>query len=242
MSIVDQVIRALRPTRVVSVGDFADAHNVSRHIKDPEMRMPFVKEVDGAKKCRARIDEACAAANVREKAVTLGNHEDRLRKLVAEHAPALEGIVPTMATLLEFELHGWKVYDYGEVYRIGSLHVTHDLNTAGVYAHERSRVAMGGSTLIGHTHRMAVATAGTHIGGRHVAAMFGWLGDDRFAKYHKRPLRQHWQLGFGVGWLDMRTGYATLQPVPIVQYRAVVAGVLYEPKSTSRFVGSEAAA
>lgn len=228
VSLLDEVIRWFRPDQVVAVGDFADLHNVSRHVKDPAMRMSFRAELDGAKACRARIDAACADAGVKRKAITMGNHEDRLRRYIAENAPALEGVLPSISELLGFESNGWEVVEYGDVHRIGNLAVTHDLDRAGKYAHEHSRVDMGGSTIIGHTHRMAITCSGTMIAGRHVAAMFGWLGDERFARYFKTPLRAHWQLGFGVGWHDHRTGYVTLQPVPIVDYRAIVCGKLFE--------------
>lgn len=233
MSIVDKVIRHVRPRRVVSLGDFADIAQISRHVKDPAMRMPFRKELAGARRSRAKIDDACAAAGVEQKDIVEGNHEDRLRRYILENCPELDGILPKLSELLEFEKNGWRVTEYGDVLTIGSLHITHDLNTAGVYAHERSRVAMGGSTVIGHTHRMAVSYAGTFAAGRHVAAMFGWLGDARYAKYIKRALRPHWQLGFGVGWLDRRTGFVTLQGIPIVQGRAIVQGKVFEAKCRS---------
>lgn len=227
ISLACQVIEWLRPTHVVSFGDFADLHNVSRHIKDPTMRMPVAREIQLAGECRGRIDEACARAGVREKTITLGNHEVRLSKFLAEKAAELEGLIPSIAELLGFPQNGWHVVDYGEVHQIGNAFITHDLDRAGKYAHETSRVEMGGATLIGHTHRMALSCGGTYASGRHFAGMFGWLGDQQYAKYFKKPLRTQWQLGFGVGWLDPTTGYITNQPVPIIDGRCVVAGKVF---------------
>lgn len=230
IGLVCDVIEWLQPVHVVSLGDFADLHNVSRHIKDPSMRMPVAREIQLAGECRQRIDDACTRAGTRHKTVTLGNHEDRLRKYIAERAAELDGLLPSISDMLGFPRAGWHVVPYGEVHQIGNAFITHDLDRAGKYAHEHSRVEMGGATVIGHTHRQSLSVGGTYAAGRHFAGMFGWLGDQQYAQYFKKPLRAHWQLGFGVGWLDPVTGYITNQLVPIVDGRCVVAGRVFGGK------------
>lgn len=231
VDILEQTILHLRPKYVVAVGDFADLAQVSSHIPDPAQRMSFTAELEGARNVRMRIDAACERVGVRQKIITLGNHETRLVRLIRKFVPQLEDVIPPIETLLGLSTNGWHVVDYGDVYRLGDLYITHDISRAGKYAHEQSRIEMGGSTLIGHTHRMSVTAGGTFAAGRHVAAMCGWLGNHEFARYMKRPQRSQWQLGFGVGWLDTATGYVTIQGVPIVDYRAVVAGKLIVARS-----------
>jgi hypothetical protein len=59
--------------------------------------------------------------------------------------------------------------------------------------------------------------------------MFGWLGNvDEVDYMHRVKAKKEWSLGFGIGYLDKSTGVVYVQPVPIVNYTAVVEGVLYK--------------
>jgi hypothetical protein len=62
-----------------------------------------------------------------------------------------------------------------------------------------------------------------------VSAQFGHLLDVNATDYmHKVRARKDWALGFGVGYLNPRTGYMYLVPVPIVNYTCCVNGRLYK--------------
>jgi hypothetical protein len=58
--------------------------------------------------------------------------------------------------------------------------------------------------------------------------MFGWLGDVSKITYaHRIQAMRDWMLGFGIAYLEPRTGYVHMQPVAIVGYRCVVGGKLF---------------
>jgi hypothetical protein len=82
--------------------------------------------------------------------------------------------------------------------------------------------------VIGHTHRLGYAVEGNAQGERHVTAMFGWLGDVEQIDYmHRVKAIKDWSLGFGIGYLEPKTGTVYLVPIPIVNYTCVVEGKLY---------------
>ena len=197
---------------------------MSRHRKDPELSVKFSVEIDRGVEMRIKLD---SLAPWLARTITLGNHENRLKNYITDNAPALEGIVPSIGDLLAMPKNGWTVVPYGEVHRFGDLNIVHDLDKAGVYAHNRSMADMGGSTLIGHTHRIAMTCTGNIVHGPQTAAMIGWLGDPEFARYIKRPMRAHWRHGFGILYRDA-SGHTHVAPVPIAGGRCVVGGTIYD--------------
>lgn len=208
----------------ILLGDYLDCLEVSKHRKDPELNMKFKVEIDRGVEMRIRLD---SLAPWTAKTITLGNHENRLRNYITDNAPALEGIVPSIGDLLAMPANGWTVVPYGDVYKFGDLHITHDVDTAGMYAHVRSAAKMGGSTLIGHTHRVAVTHSGNYAHGPSTAAMLGWLGNFEFARYIKRPMRAEWRHGFGILYRDV-SGHTHVSPIPIAGGRCVVGGTIYD--------------
>ena len=54
------------------------------------------------------------------------------------------------------------------------------------------------------------------------------LSESREADYRNMHLtRTQWALGFGVGYIDTKTGYNYLIPVPIIDYSCMVEGKVY---------------
>lgn len=226
--VVERITKLYRASlgdpELILLGDYLDCLEVSKHRKDPELNVKFRTEVDRGVEMRVRLE---SLAPWLAKTITLGNHENRLRNYITDHAPALEGIVPSIGDLLAMPANGWTVVPYGDVYRFGDLHVVHDVDTAGVYAHVRSAARMGGSTLIGHTHRVAMTCSGNYAHGPSTAAMVGWLGDPEYARYIKRPLRAEWRHAFGLLYRDV-AGHTHVVPVPIANGRCVVGGTIYD--------------
>ena len=226
--VVERIAKLYRPSlgdpELILLGDYLDCLEVSKHRKDPELSVKFSVEVERGVSMRIRLEYL---AGWLAKTITLGNHENRLRNYILDQAPALEGIVPSIGDLLAMPANGWNVVPYGDRYVFGDLNITHDLDTAGMYAHNRSMAAMGGSTLIGHTHRIAMTCTGNIVHGPQTAAMIGWLGDPEHARYIKRPLRAHWRHGFGLLYRDV-AGHTHVVPVPIAGGRCVVGGTIYD--------------
>lgn len=226
--VVERITKLYRSSlgdpELILLGDYLDCLEVSKHRKDPELNVKFRTEVDRGVEMRVRLE---SLAPWLAKSLTLGNHENRLKNYITDHAPALEGIVPSIGDLLAMPANGWNVVPYGDVYKFGDLHVVHDLDTAGVYAHVRSAARMGGSTLIGHTHRVGMTCSGNYAHGPSTAVMLGWLGDPEYARYIKRPLRAEWRHGFGILYRDV-AGHTHVAPVPIANGRCVVGGTIYD--------------
>lgn len=211
--------RTWRPHRVFVLGDMADFYAVSDHDKSPGRRQNLKWEVAETNK---RLDELDTLGAVHKHFIS-GNHENRLQRHLAKHAPALFDMfdIPSLFRLSD---RRWTFTDYGDSYKLGHLYVTHDEDNAGPYAHIRARSTFGANAVIGHTHRMAISYQGNAAGKSHVGAMFGWLGDLGAIDYAKRVKSQQWQHGFGIGHM-FPSGDVHLRCIPIVNGTCVVEGV-----------------
>jgi hypothetical protein len=155
-----------------------------------------------------------------------GNHEDRLERYLRDKAPELFNFI-SIPKILELKEKGFKYTPYKETFRIGKLNVTHDCGKAGRVAHLQSLDTFQHNIVIGHTHRLGYAVEGNAQGERHVSAMFGWLGDVQEIDYmHKVSAIKSWSLGFGIGYLNPKTGVVYLIPVPIINGTCLIEGQL----------------
>lgn len=215
--------KALRPKRLVVIGDFLDFYAVSSHSKDPNRARNLEAEVAAGNRELDRLD----ALGAREKIYISGNHEDRLQRYLQDKAPELFNMVRT-PSLLRLKQRGWSYVRYRDHTKMGKLHLTHDVGVAGRTAVYRCLDTYQHSNVTGHTHRLGYIVEGNAVGEHKVAAQFGWLGDVHQVDYlHKARAMKDWALGFGVGYLDRASGIVYLTPVPIVKYTCVVNGTLY---------------
>lgn len=213
-----QCARRVKPTQVVILGDFLDFYQASDHEKNPQRCTSIRHDVDMA---NALLDELDAlGASV--KLYIEGNHERRLTRYLTTRAPALLDSI-RLPDLLRLGDRGWSWTPYHQHARVGDVWVTHDTGHAGAWAHQRSGADFMGSTVIGHTHRLATVAFGNSLGQRFQSCMFGWLGSVPDADYLPAAKRMRdWSHGFGLGW---QVGeHVHLQAVPIVGYEAVIGG------------------
>lgn len=217
--------RALRPKHIVIIGDFGDFYTVSAHSKDPRRALRHKEEM---KDVRKGLDDLDSLGATGEKIYCLGNHEDRLRRYMMDKAPELYEEV-TVPHMLDLEKRGWQVVPYKDHTKLGALHLTHDTGPSGRYSVYRCLEAFRHSVVTGHSHRFAYVVEGDATGMATVSAQFGHLLDVDATDYmHKVRARKDWALGFGVGYLNPRTGYMYLVPVPIVGYTCCVNGELFK--------------
>ncbi len=217
-----KVGRAWKPHRIITLGDFGDFYASNRHPKDPNRSRDLATEIQACNVARGQLDRLGA----KEKVFVAGNHEDNLARFLAEKAPELFNMVK-VERLLELKENGWKYVPYKNYTRVGKIYFTHDAGAAGAIAHTRAAARFGGSVVIGHTHRCAVSYSTTVDGRGHVAAMFGWGGDRDAATYMYKVNTTDWALGFGTGRLEP-DGTLHLAAHPVIKYKVVVDGVLYE--------------
>lgn len=214
----------LRPRTVVVLGDFMDNYSCSAHSRDPERKIMLDDEAYFARQRLIELEKACGP-QLECKVFIEGNHEDRLRRYIWDHAPDLSGCVD-IETLLGTTERGWQHIPYGDGVWIGKVYCTHDLGKASKYAVHHALNDAGCNVVIGHVHRMCTVYGGTAHGATNVAACFGWLGRDDVAHDYKHRLiaQRDYQLGFGIGYVEADTGNVHLQAVPIVEGRCVVNG------------------
>lgn len=219
-----QAAADFRPDTIVHLGDLADCYRISSHSKDPRRTTRFKQEVEHTRERRAELD----ALGASRKILTEGNHEDRLRRYLAEKAPELFEFVGT-DDLLELTENGWEFYPYRETAKVGKLHLTHDVGGGGKYSTARALDTYQASVAIGHHHAVQYYVSGDAKGGYQIGAQFGWLGDIRAVDYMSRvKVCRTWALGFGIGYHEPKTGHVFVVPVPIVKYSCVVEGRLYK--------------
>lgn len=217
-----KVGRATKPDKIIVLGDFGDFYASNRHPKDPNRSRDLATEIEACNVARAQLD----ALGAKEKIFIAGNHEDNLSRFLIEKAPELFNMVK-VERLLELKEHGWKYVPYKSYSRVGKVYFTHDAGAAGAVAHTRAAARFGSSVVIGHTHRCSVNYSTTVTGKGHVAAMFGWGGDREAATYMYKVNTTDWALGFGTGVLEP-DGTMHLAAHPVINYKVVVNGVLYQ--------------
>lgn len=217
--IVEQIVNEWEPQTIVVLGDWIDNLSVSGH----EPAKTFDRNLKREAAVAATRLEGLTRG-ISERHFVMGNHETRLERFIAKKAPELDGLV-NIEDLLG--LGKWtSVTPYNETLKLGKLNITHDVGKAGQNAHRSAAQSYMASAIIGHTHRMGYDVIGRQAGPPVVAAMFGWLGDYRKVEYLHRAEAKRWPLGFGIGRMEP-SGVVHVTPVPIVNYKACVEGVLY---------------
>jgi predicted phosphodiesterase len=214
--------QVFKPDVIIHLGDLADFYCVSDFNKNPNRTRLLEDEIRSVNACISDLDSLKA----KEKVFLAGNHEDRLERYLMTRAPELFNMVK-IPDLLKLKERNWKYIPYKKHYKVAHMYFTHDTGRAGRYAVYQSSADVGTNTVIGHTHRLSYFIEGNAEGKAHVGASFGWLGDSEEVDYmHRVRALRDWALGFGVGYLDTKTGLMHLQPVPIVQYQCVIDGKL----------------
>lgn len=225
--IVLDALEDFKADTFVSLGDFMDCLSVSHWSKSPDRALSLKDEVDHAK---AMLDEIEARTPGARRIFVGGNHEDRLQRYLQDKAPELFQFID-IPKLLHLEERGWEYVPYKQSIRIGKLNLTHDVGSAGRYNVYKALDTFQSPIATGHTHRLGYVVEGDATGDSQVSAQFGWLGDVEQVDYmHRVKARRDWALGFGYGYVDRKTGFAYLVPVPIVNSTAIVEGRFYNGK------------
>ena len=212
--------KIFKPDHTIILGDFADFYGVSSHSKDPNRALKLKEEIEATKEALDQVRAIGAKNNV----FVSGNHEDRLERYLRDKAPELFNFI-SIPKILELKEKGFSYTPYKRAYKIGKLNITHDTGVAGRFAHYKALDTFQHNIIIGHTHRLGYAVEGNAQGERHITAMFGWLGDVEEIDYMNQvKARKEWSLGFGLGYLNPKTGVVYLVPVPIINGTVLIEG------------------
>ncbi len=206
---------------LVVLGDWFDNYILSTFTKDPRRLEGLLKEL---KPGFGLLDEL-KGAGFKRRIFIEGNHEKRLPKMVSDKAPEFYEI---LMEWWERHFEGWEYVPYMEDIQVGKMNFTHDVGFSGALSARQSMHAYQDNAVIGHNHNMVYCVEGNASGILHVGASFGWLGDVTKIDYrHRMRARREWALGFGYGHLRSN-GFMYLHPAPIINYTAVVDGILYQ--------------
>jgi predicted phosphodiesterase len=220
--LVLSVKEAFKFDHLITLGDFADFYCVSSHSKDPTREYMFNDEVKLAKKALLAL-----GAGIENKVFISGNHENRLERYIEDKCPELHKFVK-IKDILNLAGMSYKYVPYKSHYQLDRVFFTHDIGTAGKYAHYKALETFQGNVVHGHTHRLATAYEGNAKGGSHVGIQLGWLGDASKADYmHKIKAQRDWHLGFGIFYRDTETKLIYIQAIPIVNYSCAVEGSVF---------------
>lgn len=213
MELAQKVGKAFKPNQVILLGDFADFYAVSSHDKDPTRMLRLEDEVKAVQAELAKFKAIGAKKNV----FIQGNHCYRLERYLVKQAPELYNIIST-PKILELYENGWSYTPYRQTYMVGNMRFSHEYGYSGKHAASKSMEAMGRNVVIGHCHRMEYVVQGTLDGARHVGISLGWLGDAKAAEdyMHVDKIAKDWTLGMGIGYHDLKTGFVTVVPTPLL--------------------------
>lgn len=222
-----RAIQAYKPDRLVFLGDGADCYEISEFAKDPRRKHNFFSEMEAVNVEYDRISRLQTSLGF-EVDYLLGNHEDRLNRLIAKRAPELHGFT-SIDKILRFAERGWRWHAYGEQIQIGKIFLAHDYGPSGGRAVSQALAATGHSVLFGHTHRAQVEYSGTTDGQRHVGMSCGWLGkyDSLAFSYARRwKAKKEWTHAFASLEVERGTGHGYAQLHPIIDGHVLIGGQL----------------
>lgn len=175
------------------IGDMIDCYSLSRFDCNPLRKNTFQAEVDECNSILRDIRKLVPAADIR---FSEGNHEDRLRKMLWSKATPLAHLRNlTIPSLLGLEELGIQWHRTEDPYKIEDLWYSHGdvlRKHAGASARAKGD-AMGGSLIIGHTHRIGWCPYTRHVGTTE-AYEVGCMVDSKQLDYHRHVF--NWQLGW----------------------------------------------
>lgn len=223
-----KVGRYLKPDEVTILGDYADFYCISGHKKSPAVkRRLLLEEVPEVNKHLDELDRLFPRA---KKVFIEGNHEFRLERYLEEKCPELLGVTSTQHIFDFNRRRNWKFLPYKPSQKhkiLGSyLYARHE--PSGNSAKATSTKALC-SLVYGHIHRIEESHTVGLLGTNHVCFSVGWIGDKTLDKVFDYVKGHHqWQLGFGVVYVDPKTGYFYHEKIHILDnYTCVVNGKLF---------------
>lgn len=202
-----RVVKQLKPSHIVQIGDLLDLYGLSRFSKDPGRGLTLKQEAQLGRDFICEMQDSCDFYLQFE-----GNHEWRLRKRLQDE-PDLASTHPTMRELLGLSEKNWVPYLTHSF--VGKVAYFHDIGFSGVYATHQTLNSMQTNCVFGHTHRSAVVYNGDVRGERHVCMNVGFLGDRVAMDYIAEARKKDWSLSLGVVDHSMN-GNVYMQLLPFV--------------------------
>jgi hypothetical protein len=209
---------------ILILGDYADIYNLTGHGKDAGVVNSLVNEIDDVNE---GLDELDFLFPKSKKVYLQGNHEYRFERYINSKCPELFGITQFDHLIKIPQRTNWKYINYGpnQSYKVldSKLTARHEPLASSAKATASKALC---SLVYGHIHRIEESHLVGLDGTNHVCFSVGWLGDKRNDKIFGYVKSHHqWQLGFGLAYVDEKTGYFYHQKIHILDdYTCVVNG------------------
>ena len=122
-----KLARDLKPDTIICMGDFSSLDSLSSYDKGKKSfeGRRYKKDIDHAHDALEKFNKGLNGKRSR-KVMLLGNHDDRIDRIVDE-TPELDGTISTKD--LKFKEFGWEVIAYQEPVAIDGVHYCHNYPT-----------------------------------------------------------------------------------------------------------------
>jgi len=122
-----KLAKDLKPDTIICMGDFSSLDSLSSYDKGKKSfeGRRYKKDIDHAHDALEKFNKGLNGRRSR-KVMLLGNHEDRIDRIVDE-TPELDGTISTKD--LKFKEFGWEVVAYQEPVAIDGIHYCHNYPT-----------------------------------------------------------------------------------------------------------------
>lgn len=162
------VLRYIRPSGFVQLGDFVDWWQLSTYDQDPSRKETILEDLNLYSAFLEEVDRDLVAGVIHQ---LEGNHCDRLRRYTWRNAKGLACIIPAIPTLLRFEERNdrsknrfvWHAYHNYLSCRLGDTVIHHGHYFDQSVAVNNLKRYRGYNFIQGHTHRVQFATNDSHF-------------------------------------------------------------------------------
>ena len=152
-----QFVAEEQPDYVVQIGDWADMTSFNSHgtkLEHEGTRWKYDVEVTQDSLAAFNRPILRRKRKLPHRVLTLGNHEHRINRWLAENPKAVGHVDVQM---LGFERHGWDVFPFGREAEIGGFDFVHHLGSqtgraAAITSPSNGIKSVGKSTVVGHSH------------------------------------------------------------------------------------------
>jgi len=216
LDIIYHVLQVDKFDEIIQLGDMLDMYPVSSFSKDPEkVGLGLRQEVCLARKFLEKVRKYQPKAKI---TLLKGNHEARFERYVIDKAPGLAHLFDYKDLLGLKEL---KINYVNSIYGVGRLHFMHGVlvRSHSAYSAKSHFDKYNMSIIHGHTHRLG-SYYKTNLETTFTVHELGCL-----CKLNPEYVRDKgvsdWQQGFGVVYIDKKSGWFFTIPFPIVNHKCI---------------------
>lgn len=216
LEIIYHVLKVDQFDEIIQLGDMLDMYPISSFSKDPErVGLGLKHEILLARTFLTKVRKLQPKAKI---TLLKGNHEARFDRYMMNMAPGLTHLFDYKDLLGLKELN---IQYVDVIHTIGKLHFMHGVlvRAHSAYSCKSHFDKYNMSIIHGHTHRLG-SYYKTNLDTTFTVHELGCLCKLN-PDYVKDKGVSDWQQGFGVIYIDKKTGYFMVVPVPIYNHTTI---------------------